>query len=324
MLRDLWLLFCVAALQMWPSSGPAQTSKPLPVVGVLTVTAGPSDPVVTSFRHALAQQGYVDGRNVRIEHRSAGGRLDQLPGLAAELVRLPADVIAVGAEPALSSVTKATATIPIVVVSVDQDPVATGLVQSLSHPGGNVTGIVTLQSELSVKRLELLRETLPGISRVSVFWDPMNRTGAPDIEAVGRSLNLAVRPIEIGTPYDFDAGFRAARKDKAGAVFVLFSPGFYIQRARLAKAALDARLPTMSSMEGHVEAGGLMSYGPTLADYWGRAAYYVGRILKGAKPGELPIEQAAHFSLTINLGTAKALRIRFPESVLVRADQVVR
>ena len=145
-----------------------------------------------------------------------------------------------------------------------------------------------------------------------------------DIEAAARSLGLAIRPIEVGAPYDFDGAFRAAKKDKAGAVFVLFSPGFYIQRVRLAKAALDARVPTMSSGQHFVEAGGLMSYGPTVADYWGRAAYFVDRVLKGAKPSELPMEQVSRFKLAINLKTAKALGITFPESILVRADEVTK
>jgi putative ABC transport system substrate-binding protein len=307
-----------------PSASSAQSHNPVPIVGVLTVTAGPSDPVATSFRAALAELGYIDGENIKIDHRNADGRIERLPRLAEELVRLPADIIAVGAEPALSIVTKATTTIPIVIVSVDQDPVTTGLVKSLSHPGGNVTGVFTLQSELAAKRLELLRETIPGIARVTAFWDPLNRTGASDIEATARSLGLALRAVEVRAPYDFDAAFRAAKKDKAGAVFVLFSPGFYIQRERLAKAALSARIPTMSTMEGLVAAGGLMSYGPTLADYWGRAAYYVDRLLKGAKPSELPIEQVSRFSLAVNLKTAKALGMTFPESVLVRADQVIK
>ena len=252
------------------------------------------------------------------------GRVDQLPRLAEELVRLPVDVIAVGAEPALSIVTRATTTIPIVIVSVDQDPVVTGLVKSLHHPGGNVTGIVSLQSELAVKRLELLRDTIPGIARVAVFWDPMNRREVSDIEAAARSLGLAIRPIEVRAPYDFEGALRAAKKEKAGAVFVLFSAGFYIERARLAKAALSARVPTMLSGEQLVEVGGLMSYGATVADYWGRAAYFVDRVLKGAKPSELPIEQVSQFKLTINLKTARALGITFPESILVRADKVVK
>lgn len=324
MIRGLSLLVFVAVLELSPSASSAQSRKEIPVVGVLTVTAGPSDPVGRIFRDALAQLGYVDGRNIKIDHRNAGGRVDQIPRLADELVHLPADIIVVGAEPALSIVTKATTAIPIVIMSVDHDPVATGLVKSLSHPGGNVTGVFTLQSELVVKRLELLRETIPRIARITVFWDPINRKGASDVERVVRSLGLAPRSIEVPAPYDFDAAFRAAKKDKAGAVLVLFSPGFYIQRDRLAKSALNAHVPTIFPMEGHVEAGGLMSYGPTVADYFGRAAYYVDRLLKGAKPSELPIEQVAHFNLAINLKTAKALGITFPESVLVRADQVVK
>lgn len=324
MTRTVALLLLVATLGLWSSAGSAQAPKRVSVVGFLTVTAGPSDPVVTSFRDALKQLGYVDGENIRIDHRNADGRIDQLPRLAEELVRLPVDVIAVGAEPALSIVANATTTIPIVIVSVDQDPVVSGLVKSFRRPGGNVTGIVSLQSELAVKRLELLRDTIPGIARVAVFWDPMNRRGVSDVEAAARSLGLAIRPIEVGAPYDFDVAFRAAKKERAGVVLALFSPGFYIQRVQLAKAALSARVPTMLPGEQQVQAGGLMSYGPSVTDYWGRAAYFVDRVLKGAKPSELPIEQVSRFKLAINLRTAKTLGIAFPESILVRADEVIR
>ena len=324
MIRTAALLFFLAAVQLWSLASWAESPNRVPVVGFLTVTAGPSDPVATSFREGLRQLGYIDGQNIKIEHRNADGRVDQLPRLAEELVRLPADVIAVGAEPALSIVTRATTTIPIIIVSVDNDPVATGLVKSLSHPGGNVTGIVAQQSELNVKRLELLKDTVPGLTRVAVFWDPINRTEVSDIEAAARSLGLVIRPVEVRAPYDFGSALRVAKKDKAGAVFVLFSPGFYIQRVRLAKGALDARIATMFSGEQFVEVGGLMSYSATVPDYWGRAAYFVDRVLKGAKPSELPIEQMYQFRLAINLKTAKALGITFPESILVRADGVVK
>ncbi len=324
MIRTLALLLFFAPVQLWSSASSAQSPNRVPVVGVLTVTAGPSDPLATSFRDGLKKFGYIDGENIRIVHRSADGRVDQLPRLAEELVGLPVDIFAVAAEPALSILTKATTTIPIVMVSVDRDPVATGLVKSLSHPGGNITGIFSLQSELAIKRLELLRDAIPGVVRVAVLWDPMNRRQVSDVEAAARSLGLAIRPIEVGAPYDFDGVFRAAKKHKAGAVLVLFSPGFYIQRVRLAKAALNARVPTMFSGENHVEVGGLMSYGPALADNWGRAAYFVDRVLKGAKPSDLPIEQVSRFRLTINLKTAKVLGIAFPESIMVRADEVIK
>jgi len=324
MIRPVTLLLFVVAFQLWSSPTSAQTAKRIPVVGVLTVTAGPSDPVATSFREGLRQLGYIDGQNIKIDHRNADGRVDQLPRLAEELVRLPVDVIAVGAEPALSIVTHVTTTIPIIIVSVDNDPVATGLVKSLSHPGGNVTGIVAQQSELNVKRLELLKDTVPGLTRVAVFWDPINRKEVSDIETAARSLGLVIRPVEVRAPYDFGSALRVAKKDKAGAVFVLFSPGFYIQRVKLAKAALDARIATMFSGEQFVEVGGLMSYSATVPDYWGRAAYFVDRVLKGTKPSELPMEQVSRFNLAINLKTAKALGIVFPESILVRADQVTK
>jgi putative ABC transport system substrate-binding protein len=300
----------------------AQSSDRIPIVGVLTVTAGPTDPVATRFRDGLAQLGYVDGKNIKIDHRNAQGHAEDLPRLAEELVRVPVDVIAVGAEPALSAVARATNTIPIVVVSVDEDVVASGLVKSLSHPGGNITGLSALQSELAAKRLELLRDAIPGLTRISVFWDPLNRRGASDIQSAAHSLGLAVQPIEVPVPYDFDAAFRAAKRHKTNAVLVLFSPGFYIQRERFAKAALSARVPTMLSDRAQVEAGGLMSYGPTVL--WGRAAYFVDRVLKGAKPSDLPIEQPTKFELVVNLKTAKSLGITIPESILLRAGEVMR
>ena len=324
MIRTLALLLFFAPAQLWPSTSSAQSPNRVPIVGVLTVTAGPSDPLATSFRDGLRKFGYIDGENIKIVHLSANGRVDQLPRLAGELVSLPVDIIAVAAEPALSIVTKATTTIPIVMMSVDRDPVAAGLVKSLSHPGGNVTGIISLQSELAIKRLELLRDAIPGVVRVAVLWDPMNRREVSDVEAAARSLGLTIQPIEVGAPYDFDGAFRAAKKHKASAVLVLFSPGFHIQRVRLAEAALNARVPTMFSGENHVEVGGLMSYGPVLADNWGRAAYFVDRVLKGAKPSDLPIEQVSRFRLTINLKTAKALGLIFPESIMVRADEVIK
>ena len=322
MTRNLPVLVLVAAAQLWPFASSAQSPKRVPIVGLLTVTAGPSDPVARNFRDGLAQLGYVDGQNIKIDHRNADGHTDQLPRLAEELVRVPVDVIAVGAEPALGAVTRATKTIPIVVVSVDEDLEATGLVKSLSRPGGNVTGLSALPSELTAKRLELLRDAIPKLARVSVFWDPLNRRGVSDIEATARSLGLAVRPIKVPAPYDFDAAFREAKKAKTGAVFVLFSPGFYIQRGRLANAALTARVPTMLSDNSQVEAGGLMSYGPGLL--WGRAAYFVDRILKGAAPSEVPIEQVSQFRLVVNLRTARALGITLPESILVRADEIIK
>jgi putative ABC transport system substrate-binding protein len=322
MARHLPALALIAVVYLLPSAGLGQSPDRVPIVGLLTVTAGPSDPVATKFRDGLAQLGYIDGQNIKIDHRNAQGHPENLPRLADELVRMPVDVIAVGAEPALSAVARATTTIPIVVVSVDDDLVATGLVKSLSHPGGNITGLSALQSEVARKRLELLRDAIPGLTRVCVFWDPLNRRGASEIDSAARSMGLAMQPIKVPEPYDFDAAFRTVKKTKAGAVLVLFSPGFYIQRERLAKAALSARVPVMYPNSSEVEAGGLMSYGPE--SLWGRAAYYVDRVLKGTKPSELPIEQVSQFRLVVNARTASALGITFPESIWVRVDEVIK
>jgi len=313
------LALAAAAAAVW-----AQQSHPVPVVGVLMVAAGPADGPARGLRKGLGQLGYVDGENIRIEYRFAGGHANRLTPLARELVELKVDVIVTGTEPAVRVLENATSTIPIVAVLSDHDPVASGLVDSLSRPGRNVTGVVSRQSELVGKRLELLKEALPKLSRVAVLWDSFSQRQFDELQQVARSLGIELQSIQLRNPYDFKAAFRSAKQREAGAVVVLFSPVFYRERAQIATLALEAGLPTMNQEESWVTAGGFISYGPTIADTFGRAVYFVDRLLKGAKAADLPVEQATGFKLTVNLKTAKALRLSVPESIVLRADDIIR
>jgi len=313
------LSLAASAIDVW-----AQQPDQVPVVGVLMLAAGPSEGPAQALRRGLRQLGYVEGQNIRIEYRTAQGRADRLAPLAQELVELKVNVIVTGAEPIARVIQRATSTIPIVVVLHDHDPVASGLVTSLSRPGGNLTGVFTRQSELVGKRLELLKEALPRVSRVAVFWDTYSQRQLDELQQAAHSIGVNLQSIELRAPYDFQAAFRAVKQKKADAIVVLFSPVFYQERARIAALALKAGLPTMNQEESWVAAGGLISYGPTIADTFGRAAYFVDRLLKGAKPSDLPVEQATSFKLTINLRTAKALRLSIPESIVLRADEVIR
>ena len=313
----------------------AQQSSKVPAVGVLMLAAGPHDTVVDALRRGLRELGYVEGRNIRIEHRSALGNVELLPQLAEELVGLGVDVIVVGALAPARAALQATNTVPIVVAFYDYDPVVTRLVDSFSRPGGNVTGVFGRQSELAGKRIELLRELLPRVSRVAVLWDASSGEGSrgevsrmehEELEPVARSAGLSLQLIEVRAPYHFQTAFKAARTKKVEAVMVLFSPVFYSSpwRARLAQAALAARLPTIYQDPDNVKAGGLISYGGDVVDTWGRAAYFVDRVLKGAKPEDLPVEQVSKFRLVVNLKTAKALGLTIPQSILLRADEIIR
>ena len=331
-----WLRILLAvAFATVATAAAAQQSGKVPAVGVLMLAAGPHDTVVEAFRHGLRELGYVEGRDIRIEHRSALGKIELLPQLAEELVGLRVDVIVVGAVAPARAAREASNTVPIVVAIHDYDPVAAGLIDSFSRPGGNLTGVFGRQSELAGKRIELLRELLPRVSRVAVLWDASSGEGSrgevsrmqrEELEPAARSAGFNLQLIEVRAPYDFQAAFKAAKTKKAGAVMVLFSPVFFSSpwRAQLAQAALAARLPTIFQDPDNVEAGGLISYGADVAGTWGRAAYFVDRVLKGAKPQDLPVEQVSKFKLVLNLKTAKALGLTIPESILLRADEVIR
>ncbi len=313
-----------------PLAAECQQAAKVPRIGWLATNFPAANPHLTeAFLQGLRDHGYVEDRNVVIEHRSAEGKLERLPALAAELVALKVDVIlAAGGTPTALATGQATGTIPIVFIGVS-DPVSGGLVTSLARPGGNVTGLSVQTPELVAKWLELLTQAVPGMSRVAVLWQPgagVERTQKDMLKAAGvaaRALGVLLQVVEARGPADIDRAFSDMIRARAGALTVFATPMFSIERRRLAELAVKNRLPTMFSFRDYVDAGGLMAYGPSIADLFRRAATYVDKILKGAKPADLPVEQPTKFELIINLKTAKALGLAIPPSLLARADQVI-
>ena len=279
-----------------------------------------------AFRQSLRELGYVEGQNITIESRSADGRYEQLPGLAAELVRLKPDLIVTAGAPAALAAKQATTTIPIVIAGVG-DPVPLKLVASLARPGGNITGLTNVTIELAGKRVGLLKEMVPKVSRVAILWDEANPTAdfnVRETEAAARAVRLTPRLFGVRDPNEFSSAFSTMRKEQVGALIIGPSPMFIGRRQQLADLAANSRLPTMLPFREYTQAGGLMSYGPDYPDLFRRSATYVDKILKGDKPGDLPIEQPTKFELVINLKTAKALGLTIPPSLLGRADEVIQ
>jgi putative ABC transport system substrate-binding protein len=320
--RRTWLVGSLGLLA-GPHAADAQPVSRNTRIGILR-PGSPPDPLLDAFRQGLRDLGYDEGRNVSIEYRWAEGRDERFPALAADLVRLKVDVIVAGAG-AAEAAKHATTTIPIV-MPVSGDPVRAGLVASLARPGGNITGLTSLSGELPGKWMELLKETVPRVSRVAVLWDPASDPNlVKTSEAAARSLGVRLQVLKVGRAGGFEPALAEARKNDAGALIVLGSPFFYVQRTRLIDLAAKHRLPTIyAQREFVVGSGGLMSYGTDFHHQFRRAATYVDKILKGAKPGDLPIEQPTKFEFVINLKTAKALGLTIPPSVLARADQVVQ
>lgn len=278
-----------------------------------------------AFPRGMRELGYVEGKNLVIEWRFADGKVEGLPGMAAELARLKVDVIVAGATPSVQAAHRATTTIPIVFVAVP-DPVGEGFVTSLSRPGGNITGLSTIVTEVSIKHLELLRALVPKLSRVAVLINPLNPSDAlilEQIQGAAYTTGVKVSAVEASSASQIEAGFGAMVRARAGALIVAADELFYGQRAEIAKLAVKNRLPTISPNRELAEAGGLMSYGQDLVQHYRRAANYVDKILKGAKPGELPVEQPTLLELVVNRQTAKALGIKIPNSILVRADKMI-
>jgi putative ABC transport system substrate-binding protein len=306
----------------------AQQTEKVPKIGYLHPHLAASPHLHEAFRQGLRDLGYVEGRNVVIEYRSAEGKPERLPALAAELVALKIDVIVAAATVSAQAAKQATKTIPIV-FPVAADPVTSGLVTSLARPGGNVTGLSGISPELVGKRLELLKQAVPGVSRVAALWQPGNfpeRTEKDMLngaEIAARALGVRLQFVEARGPTDIDRAFSEMTGARAGAPIVLPSGMFFPERRRLVDLAAENRLPAVYPWREGADAGGLMSYGVNLADLYRRAAVFVDKILKGAKPGDLPVEQPAKFELVINLKTAKALGLTIPPSVLGRADQVI-
>ena len=298
-----------------------QAARKMPRIGYLFTGLFPLE----ELRQGLHEFGYVEGQNIAIEYRSAEGHLDRLPTLAAELVRLKVDVIVAPGQAAVQAAKQATKTIPIVTMG-GFDPVATGLVASLARPGGNITGTITLSAELIGKRLELLKETLPTVSRVAVLTSSANPASASwlkETDGAARSLGLQLQFLEVRVLSDFDSAFAAAIRERARALIELPSPIFHQNRKQIVDFAVQRRLPTLFHSRDFVDAGGLMSYGANSTDLRRRAAAYVDKILKGAKPEDLPVEQPTRFELVINLKTAKALGLTIPQSILIRADKLI-
>ena len=309
----------------WPIAVRAQQPVKLPIIGLLgSSTALIESQRVAAFVQRLHQLGWIENRNVVIEYRWAEGRQERFAEIAAEFVQLKVDLIVAPTTPAVMAAKQATSLIPIVIATAD-DPVGTGLVASLARPGGNVTGLSNQISDTSPKRLELLREVVPGLRRLAILFNVGNPGAVLDIrefEAAVRMFGLEALTFEIRRAEDIAPGFEAL-KGRADALYVAADPLVNTNRVRINTLALAARLPTMHGVRDYVEAGGLMSYGPNVPDQYRRAADYVDKILRGAKPGDLPVEQPTKFDLIINLTTAKALGLTIPPSVLARADEVI-
>ena len=283
--------------------------------------------LVRAFQEELRDRGYVDGQNIRIEYRSTEGpTLEQLQLMAADLVRLRVDVLVVSVTAAALAARAATRTIPIVFVNV-ADPVAQGLVASLARPGGNITGTTTAVVDVVAKQVQLLKEAVPKASRVGVLWNPLNLEGQAylaEAKAAARSLGLQLVIVEARSPVDFEGAFSTVVRNRVHAAFVVADGMFYVHKTRLAALAVQNRLPTMFGIKDQAEAGGLMAYGWTPRENYRRAAMYVDKILKGAKPSDLPVERPTKFELVLNLKTAKTLGLTFPQSLLRRADEVIQ
>jgi putative ABC transport system substrate-binding protein len=313
-----------------PLAAEAQQAAKIVRIGFLSTNLAASPHLPEAFRQGLRDLGYVEGRNVVIEIRDAEGKVDRLPALAAELVALKVDVIVTGGGTIAALAAKqATRTLPVVFASVG-DPVTSGLVTSLARPGGNVTGLSGLAPELVGKRLELLKQVVPGVSRIAVLRLPgaLGERTAKDMltgtEVAARALGVRLQVVEVRGPTDLDGAFSDMTRARAGALTVLPSNMFLREHRRLVDLAAKNRLPAVYPLREYVDAGGLMSYGANLADLFRRAAIDVDKILKGAKPGDLPVEQPTKFELVINLKTAKALGLTLPQSVLGRADEVIQ
>jgi putative ABC transport system substrate-binding protein len=321
----VWLLvtFFVANV----SFAQAQQPTKIPRIGFLAgISLSALAARIEAFRQGLRELGYVEGKNIVIEWRSAEGKPDHLPALAAEIVRLKVDVIVTAGPQSTRPAKEATVTIPIV-MGFDNDPVGSGFVASLARPGGNITGLSTVAPELSGKQLELLKEIVPKLSRVAVLGnstEPGNAQSSKEVELAAAAFGVKLQYLDVLSPKDIETAFRAASKGRADAVLMLQSPVLFSQRTQVANLAGKSRLPAIYTNSEYVDAGGLMSYGTSIADLFRRAATYVDKILKGRKPADLPVEQPIKFEFIVNLKAAKQIGLTIPPNVLVRADRVIR
>ena len=328
--RRRFLLTSLAGALAAPLAAAAQPAGRIWRIGYLSLVSGKLEqyePWLAAFRNGLRELGYVEGENVIIEQRYAAGRIERLPSLAAELVRLRVDVLVAAPAGSAFAAKKVTSTVPIVFMG-EPDPVGTGLVASLARPGGNATGLADAHADLIPKRLELLKQLVPSASRVGILWNPSNASTAPQfksVQAVAPALGLTIVPGEVKGPGrdDLDRAFATMAGDRPGALLVIADPTLGNQRKRIAELSIAHRLPASGTHRGWTEGGLLMSYGTDFVALFRYGAVLVDKILKGARPGDLPIEQPTKFELVFNLRTAKALGLTIPPSLLARADQVI-
>jgi ABC-type uncharacterized transport system substrate-binding protein len=314
------------AILVTPLAPEAQPPTHVHRIGYLLGGTREQEPFLEAFLEAMRALGYVEGQNLVMEYRAAAGQYERLPALAAELVRLPVDVLLAAITPAALAAKDATTTIPIVLLGVG-NPVGNGLVASLAQPGGNVTGVTSLSSDLVGKQLEFLKDVLPTVSRVAIVWDPANPSHAlivREADVAAQRLGVQLHRVEVRGPEAFDGAFAAMTKAHVGALLVLGGNIAFEHRSRLAELAATSRLPTMHNFRPFVEVGGLMAYGPSSRDLRRRAAVYVDKILKGAKPADLPVEQPTKYELVINLKTAQALGLTIPPTLLFQANEVIQ
>ena len=316
-----------AGLLAAPLAADAQPTGKVYRIGFIQ-TAAPNEMghLIKALDEGLRELGYVEGRNVVFERRFAEGKQERLPALAAELVRLKVDVIVTGSNPVIAAVKQATATIP-VVMTVSRDPVGAGFIASLARPGGNITGLTNEPTpEIIGKNLELLKEAAPRVSRVAYLWNPVPpgaETYRNAVEIAARKLGVTFQSVEVRGRNELEAAFTAMVRERANGVVVGPDPVLFSARSQIVLLAERRRLPTVYALSEYAEAGGLMSYGPNIADQFRRAAIYVDKVLKGARPADIPVEQATKFELVINLKTAKAHGIKIPNSILVQATKVI-
>ena len=321
---------CLLGAMLFALSIPAHAQQPkkVPRIGYLSALDPATDSARSeAIRLALGELGYIEDQNIAIVYRYAEGKVDHFPELAAKLVRLKVDIIVAVGDRGIGAAKKATKTVPIVMVSSGIDPVEAGYIESLAHPGGNVTGPTNLNRELGGKRLELLKEAVPKLARVAVLYDPTSPTSVrevkEDLPVAATALRLTIQPWEVRAADGFEKVFAALNKERPDVLYVIGGSVMIANRKRIIGFALKSRLPSMYNTRATVDAGGLMYYGADPADSYRRVAYYVDRILKGAKPADLPVEQPTKFELVINLKTAKALGLKIPAHLLMEADRVI-
>lgn len=323
--RRRFLATLLGGLVVAPVDAASQGALKVYRIGFLWDTPNVWPHALEAFRQGLRDLGWVEGKNIVIEYRWAEGRFERLPSMVDELVQLKVDLIVAPTSIYTGAAKRATSTIPIVFAS-HADPIGSGHVATLAHPATNATGLTIVMSDTMAKSLELLKETLPGLTRVAVMWDPATPSHRPvvsSVEAAGRTLGLQIQAVPVRNTRELDGAFSAIVREHAGAIMVLSTPLFIGEAKQLADLALTRKLPTMFGAREHVDAGGLLSYSPDRADLYRRAATYVDKILKGANPADLPVQQATKFELVINLKTAKALGLTIPRSMVVRADQII-